>query len=243
MRFLVLITLLTGCASAPQGAARNWVDLWNHAEGWRGKELAFQEMQRNDHIRFVEQGLKVVGIMKNAGSLPPTGYEREAVIFWTAVDALDDWQRDSRDLQARSRTLVGMRRLMELERMGWKVGDHVKWFVARVQEMDGVPMPRKYPSGKARWVFGYGGYGAYLLKESDRDLQAKHAYQKSGGFVGRMLATSCLVVMCSPLTIDRLSIRELNRHVALTIYNTTGDPIRIAGLKPMEGWKEPEHEE
>lgn len=241
MRFLFLL-LLAGCASAPQGAPKNWVDLWNHAEGWRGKEIAFQEMQRNDHIRFVEQGLKVVGIMQNAGSLPPTGFEREAVIFWTAVDALDEWQRDPSDQQARNRTLVGMRRLMELERLGWKVGDHVKWFVARAQELEGVPMPAKFPKGKARWVFGYGGYGAYLLKGAE-DLQSKHAYERSGGFVGRMLATTCaVVVLCGPLTLDRLSIRELDRHVGLTIYNEAGDPIRVEGLKLMEGWKEPEHE-
>lgn len=242
MRVLLLL-LLSGCASAPQGAPKNWVDLWNHAEGWRGKEQAFQEMQRNDHIRFVEQGLKIVGVMQNAGSLPPTGYEREAVIFWTAVSALDEWQLDPSDLQARNRTLVGMRRLMELERLGWKVGDHVKWFVARAQELEGVPMPSKYPKGKSRWVFGYGGYGAYLLKDTDRELQVKHASSKSGGFTGRVLGSICsVVVLCSPLTLDRLSIRELNRHVALTIYNEVGNPIRISGLSPMQGWKEPSDE-
>ena len=242
MRFLLLL-LLAGCASAPQGAPKNWVDLWNHAEGWRGKELAFQEMQRNDHIRFIEQGLKVVGVRQNAGTIPPTGYEREAVIFWTAVDAMVEWQRDPSDLQARNRTLVGMRRLMELERLGWKVSDHVKWFVARAQELEGVPMPKKYPAKKALWVFGYGGYGSYVLTRATPNRQKEHADARSGGVTARVLASACsAVVLCSPLTLDRLSIRELNRHVALTIFNEVGDPIRIEGLTPMEGWKEPEHE-
>lgn len=245
MRLAFLLLLITGCASVPQGAPRNWVDLFNDARNWREKEVAFQEMQRNDHIRLVEQGLRVVGIAQNAGSNPPTGHEREAVIFWTAVDALHDWQDHPDDFEAKNRTLVGMRRLMELERLGWKVGAHVKWFVARAQELEGVRMPAGFPAGKARWIFGLSRFGSYQLY-LPRGLHDRITDDKNGGVIGRTLASVCFVTtagLCLPLTDDRLSILEVDRAVHLTVLNASGDPVKLKGVNPSPGEREAEHEE
>jgi hypothetical protein len=241
VRSLILITaLLTGCATVPR-VERNWVTMFNEARNWKDREIAFQEMERNDYIRFVEQGLKVVGVAQDAGSNPPTGHEREAVIFWTAQAAMEEWQTDSKNLEARNRAVVGMRRLMELERLGWKVGTHVKWLVARIQELDGVRMPDKYPRGLATWHFGFGGYGSYLVHEPNPNLQHDIALEKSGGVFGRALASSCAIfILCRPYSDERWSLRSVSEHVALTIYDDTGRAIRIDGLKPMPGWKEPE---
>lgn len=240
MRFLILILMLTGCATVPKTKAeRNWVTAFNEARDWKERESAFKEMERNDHIRFMEQGLKVVGINQDAGSNPPTGYEREYVLFWTAQSAMEVWQKDKNDLEARNRAVVGMRRLMELERLGWKVGEHVKWLVARIQELDGVRMPEKYPRGMATWHFGYGGYGAYILHRPNPNLNHDIAYEKAGGFVGRTFASACAIfVVCQPYSDDKWVLRVAD-HVALTVYDETGTARRLYGVTPMPGEREP----
>lgn len=239
MRALLLTILMTGCATVPR-VERNWVTMFNEARDWREREIAFQEMERNDYIRFVEQGLKVVGITQDVGSNPPTGYEREYVIFWTAQSAMEVWQKDRTDLEARNRAVVGMRRLMELERLGWRVGEHVRWLVARIQELDGVRMPDKYPRGMAIWHFGYGGYGSYFLHEPSANLQHELAFKKSGGVVGRTFASACAIfIVCRPYNDERWVLRGVSEHVAVTVYDDTGRAVRIDGLKPMRGWGEP----
>lgn len=243
-RLMIFLSLLSACASVPKNASPNWVDAFNRAVDWREQEAAFQLMQRHDHIRFIEQGLKIVGVAQNAGSNPPTGYEREAVIFWTAVSALHEWQEHPTDIEAKNRTLVGMRRLMELERLGWKVSTHTKWFVARAQEMEGAHIPQPYPARKAKWLFGASGFGSYELTKSDNGLHERISHEKSGGILGRTLAATCAVtILCRPMTYDRLTIREVNRSVHLTVLNSQGDPVRLRGLKPSPGEKETPYEE
>lgn len=241
MRFLILLLFITGCATIPKTKAEmNWVTAFNEARDWKDREAAFKEMERNDHIRFLEQGLKVVGINQAAGSNPPTGYEREYVLFWTAQAAMEVWQKDKNNMEARNRAVVGMRRLMELERFGWKVGEHVKWLVARIQELDGVRMPDKYPKGMADWHFGAGGYGAYILYEPNPNLDHEIAYEKGGGFVGRSLASACAIfIVCRPYNDDRWVLRGISDYVALTVTDSKGVARRLQGGRPMPGEKEP----
>lgn len=125
-------------------------------------------MERNDYVRFTDGVWKLTD--KHAGSDPPTDLERQYILFKLGTLYLferetykwpDAWPKlqpkgqpfghEVDEATAIEGSQVYMRKLMGLP----KLYDFARFFIARVQELDGVPLPRwaKVPAGAQRWVF------------------------------------------------------------------------------------------
>jgi len=259
LAFLVSVSMLVGCVSTRPGLSatdsfildrviptthfdtlsavarivspkspKNWVKLANDAHTPEMNEEAYQVMQQNDDVRIIDQGLKMVGV-DGVGKNPAHPLEREAFLFWMGVDALHDWQNNLNDTVLKNRALLALKRLSALAERG-EVHHHSRWLIARLREMNGEsPDPTTYPAGHAKWRF-HG--GSYTLYTPPSDLRWKIGHDKMGGYIGKTVSASCLLLFffaCRPSGWEDLTLAKVNWKVTVEFLNEDNS------MTPMRG--------
>ena len=227
-RALVLLIMLTGCASVPKTYEWNWVRIWNEATTLGGMEKAAALMEKNNYVRYSEQVVRNY-VNPNLGSTPVYDVEREMIYFSLAAQYLWEYQAGGEhfeQMNVYARKLSGVPGLHTMS----------KFLIARVQELNGGSYNPHYvpvPTGAKMWFFSVGRASGAPTEVKFEDFKADYErllHEKQGGHLGRGSQAACAAVLLCFMGIssdDDLVLQDLRSSVYLDVTDKQGKPVMI----------------